>query len=159
MFVCIYFQACFQRILGYIVFFMSISGVVSNILFLVNDNEDETEEYKTHVILSACILSGIVLLLFVSIFSFITMGICCQHQSFNQTWTHNTTPNTVGGNNYYQGQPSYSQQQVYSTGGFNQGTGQSLYPPPYQSLEMGEKTQYGVQPTSTPTAPPPTYTY
>jgi hypothetical protein len=45
---------------GFILFFMTFSGILLNILFLVNDDDDEDNDgHKTHVILSACILSGI----------------------------------------------------------------------------------------------------
>ncbi|XP_060552939.1 uncharacterized protein LOC132714175 [Ruditapes philippinarum] len=152
--------ACLQMIFGYILFFMSISGILMNILFLVNDDDEDNDGHKTHVILSACILSGIVLLLLVTLLSFMTMGTCCHNQGYNQRVNHANYPNTVGGTQYYQGQSPYAQQQVYTSGGYNPGSNPPPYAPAPPSFGIGQNpTQYGVQQTSVPTAPPPPYSY
>ena len=78
------FQAYTQMIMGYVVFFLSISGVMMVVLFLVN-MEDEGE---VNIILAVCILSGICLLFVVTIISFITMGgTCCKCEVYcNGRW-------------------------------------------------------------------------
>jgi hypothetical protein len=62
---------------------MAMSGMWMNTVFLVISNYDDkdNDEHKTHVILSACILLGIVLLVAVTILSFKTMG----YQDYNQS--------------------------------------------------------------------------
>jgi hypothetical protein len=155
------FQPQLQLFFGFIVFMMSITGIVFNILFLVNDNDDDDDNdmYKTHVILSACLLSGIVILLLVTFMSCIT--ICYQPKGNNQRINHPNYTNTVGRRTQnYQGQSLYAQQQVYSTRGLNLGSNPPPYSPTPPSFGIGQNpTQYGVQPTSVPTVPPPQYSY
>jgi hypothetical protein len=101
-----------------------------------------------------------VLLLPVEFLSCITINTCCQPQGYNQRFNHANYPNTVGGTQFYQGQSPYAQQQVYTTGVYNIGSNPPPYAPHLLSFGTGQNpTQYNVQPTSVPTAPPPPCSY
>ncbi|XP_060571421.1 uncharacterized protein LOC132729631 [Ruditapes philippinarum] len=150
--------ACLQTVFGCIFVIMAIPGMLMNTVFLVQSNVDDeyNDEHKTHVILSACILSGIVLLLLITILSLKTMG----YQGNNQRMYHANYPNTVGGPQNYQGQSPYAQQQVSTTGVYNPGSNSPPYAPAPPFFGIGQNpTQYGVQPTFVPTAPPQPYSY
>ncbi|XP_060571422.1 uncharacterized protein LOC132729632 [Ruditapes philippinarum] len=148
-----------QLVFGFAIIMNSFFGISFNISFLKNDNDDSVNDvYMTHVILSACILSGIILLLLVTFLSYIT--ICYQPKGYNQRINYSYYPNTVGGTQYHQGQSPYAQQDVYSTGGYYPGSNPPPYTPPPPYFGIGQNsTQYGVQPTSVPTAPAQPYSY
>ncbi|XP_053402965.1 uncharacterized protein LOC128558134 [Mercenaria mercenaria] len=146
-----------QMILGYVLFMLAISGIMMAVIFLVG----EDTELKIHIILAACIIAGIVLLLFATIPSFCSMGTCCMSQECQECkeGMNQTYPTTVGTTQYNQGQTAYGQPAVftanYSTGGFNSSSNPPHYPVS-QTFGMGQQQpSYGFQQTATPTAPPP----
>lgn len=127
------------------------------------DNESDSDALKTHTILAACILAGLVLLDSAILFTLRSLGPCCTN---NQAMMR-TYPNTGATSVTYQNStaPRVGLQPVFNTGGV--GAHQNAMYQVSQNQTGGYATQqppsYGFQPhviaAQQPTGSPSAYPY